>query len=1012
MAYKTGRSRTYNSNGTVTGNVAFGMFDGTLNAPCGLPNTPLAVAAQVANASATWTAGDVTFVYEITGPFMISGNYWWGMDVSLVVYDIGGHTNLLSASEQQVFGPYAPFWGMDEPEVSGTWSITYPIEEFAELSDTGAFPSFGGSSALSPPYHTKLTLNERMVLGGAIAYELDINGITLSGSGTISRADPVNYVFSATCEAYNLTVLLNCADHTYHASSSVTASLFDAGVSGYTRTNGDVTATVAGLGGSIDIASGSVGQSGELAYSGSPSKSYALAGQVNAWTAAYPAALTVKVDRASGDSAHSFAASGGSFSDSNTQRRYSAASTLNGVAEGNVSLSPVSVDEYLNLRCWIDPASLTAAGDDATDWRIMLRGHVFGNWGISQAASVTVDDGAAVSVPTGAYRGAWSGSGGATVAAGAGEIEVTTGEGIGTARRVFSTSNVPGAGFSGYRYLRLKIRADDDGKPYTVALGGKTWAVDYTGADLEAGTAAGTAYIDLCAQSAATDDQDHKYPLPTSDGRMWGVTGATSLLLGGLEAETVYYVDEVALCVHPSTPEQQITVLPAFTQFEQQQAPAIVGETSTSTFVRRGMQGDTDGRLSLELPDWFKFILTTGGGSETITYSPVSIAAAITGVNGPGNPALEPEPLNAGWTMTGTGTATDPGADGLFADWLNCNRPSFWLYGAGLLWSKLGAHTTFRWYSGIDLDASSSRGLPAQMLFDELEWYPGCDDVFGYTDTPAAGVVNVRAGKVMRGQAWGLVVTPSGAVAGSTVTLQVSPAGATHGSGTSDSRGEYFTGTSWAREGVNYDTIGPTGTVTRIMAGRYRYRACFGETGEGLTYEVSEATRHYRAYVETTGKIKVGTAQNLLPLVWDDVDSGIEGSRPCLGIERHGKAQRLWLSYLDGTAGKAVYSEDEGTTWSEPVTIAEDVSHLRFVITPQTTFHFFWYDGGAIKGVVYDSRANVIVEEFDAVPDSADDDDIDCRSFQGALGEHRIGLAYRSGGDLMFVSASDMVTFS
>src|SRR5262249_14674134 len=118
-----------------------------------------------------------------------------------------------------------------------------------------------------------------------------------------------------------------------------------------------------------------------------------------------------------------------------------------------------------------------------------------------------------------------------------------------------------------------------------------------------------------------------------------------------------------------------------------------------------------------------------------------------------------------GWSAT---AATSFPSDGYH----NNGLPACYAMGGGLRWTKEGTETAPSWKYGLDVDVTGNPAIVAQALWDSVEWYPECGDVWGWTDGSYGGGISLQAGKILRGEAIGLVLEPGTPLqAGQSVTV-------------------------------------------------------------------------------------------------------------------------------------------------------------------------------------------------------------------------------------------------
>ena len=181
--------------------------------------------------------------------------------------------------------------------------------------------------------------------------------------------------------------------------------------------------------------------------------------------------------------------------------------------------------------------------------------------------------------------------------------------------------------------------------------------------------------------------------------------------------------------------------------------------------------------------------------------------------------------------------------------------------------------------------------------------------------------------------------------------------------------------------------------------------------GEWIAIAVTPAQRWYRVY-RKDGTLWFGAAKNNTATAWDDIDTGIAGFRPKITVAP-GKTPQVWMDYEAVIGGPIVsrYTVDEGATWTLAGTVTASGKWPAIEIAHDGRRLHYWYDGGTIKGSVYDAQGNLILGPS-AIVTGADDDAIDVRSVSHARGDWLIHLTYRSGGAIMDLNSTDGVTFT
>jgi len=668
--------------------------------------------------------------------------------------------------------------------LAGTFSFTVPVEEWVEYSESGSFPTYGGAAVDGDvPTEAVVTFTERTTVGQDIIATATLNGRTVTASDTITVADIVSaYTVSTMLEAWGMT--RGPGGTSVQQDAAITIDYMDCAVPSYTRTRSPV--TISASGGTIRVTTADIEEdvaefhAGVINASVMPPCGFALGGQLRADLDAYATSSVVRIKRKAGESYTEITSASGSYSASYTQEQYSVGGQCDAIAQDTIALSEYSPTIYH----WLVPPS----GENANQWRLLLRGAYYDAGTIAQAETVALDGGFSF-----------------------GDTGTT---------RTFS----PAKSMAGYRYLL--INTDQASKTITLKIGSKSWAVETDGS--------GLAIFDLCGPSNLATDidaRDSRWPIPTdvdhvdADGAMWGVVDVGEYTITApagvtctVAANGVYLSRDT--WASPPPGHSLLNVV----------APQLywVPSGTANTYKRPLLRGDTDGRRSLDEADWTRVV-----GTPTI-YTARTIDNLFDDVNASDTSVVR----NPGWTaVLDAGIDVADGAAG--SDWepglLNRNRNASWIEGSGI------AYYAADWHYGHDLDVSSALTLVAQMLVDKVTLYPMCGDVFGlrtganrweYGTTAEQGRAELRGGRYMRGAAWGLTLHENGiAHSGATVTQKELPDLTAAGSGKSDIRGEYLTGTPWGRAGYDHrlqPQVGAGATyIDRMLYGGTRLRSCF-----------------------------------------------------------------------------------------------------------------------------------------------------------------------------------------
>lgn len=660
-------------------------------------------------------------------------------------------------------------------DLAGTLSLYVDAEEWIEVTEGGTAP--GGVE--DGTQRTKLRHFWKTRIGGKAGASISLGGVAASCEDTLTSAVEVaGWSASAYVEA-----------NAYYATESASLRLkwLDGRLPAWTHTSEGMTIATgtAGVPGQVEAILTASTSMGVCKSEGSvaPDKGYAMPVSLRRWDGAHPGPITLRIATKGGT--EDVPVSGGAATVTRSQLRYSCGGTIGGTAYRGPS-----ADEWSNLTLEATAESLSAIGEDASDRRVLLRGAVYDAMEVSQAGSHAVD------------AGGWS---------------VTHGTPV-------NRSYSPAVAWGGYRYVA--ISGDRASTELRLTIRSRQWEVTTDGS--------GDAVVDLCSPtnaSDATDDTDHRWEATL--GPYWGVQEVSALTLAVLTSGATYTVAGMELARVDHT---LLTALRAFGAWDLQEV-ATVGSVTTWTYRRRFLDGETDGRRSLEETDFLRVDSDAGSGSTSYVRRTIEqLADAIVAVDS----GVVRWP---GW-QAALKAAIDVADGAAGSDWrwnyLNRNRPASWIAGDGRVYSS-GA-----WSSPIDLAAASTLTLRAQMLLDEVEWSPGAGDLFGLDSGHADPRLLVPSGKVWRGQAWGLVLGTDGAGdEGALVTMVELPSLADRGSGRADARGEYRTGSPHSVGGLEHRISAEVGampfpSVDATMYGRHRRRACFRRS-DTVEYRCIEA---------------------------------------------------------------------------------------------------------------------------------------------------------------------------
>src|ERR1051326_2522370 len=629
----------------------------------------------------------------------------------------------------------------------GSWSVTYDQVDEAVIVDETDYPSDKGPKFIDPPLYTRYTFVQLIRPRSAVTLTISFGGATATMSGFLPAGASFDqrlllngrdYTVSVDAQAYT--------DAPRSASISVDASINGVGMDispGYVGEN-DYTEPDTGLTGVMRATCDSVVMAQVSASGVTPglhtlalwskaqaewhaSRASHLPIFVRAMKIGYPGAVNVRVNKFGGEPADGTlvtTGSGGSTSVDYMQRQFSANGQWRvGNSDGGPAFAPYTGPtgpqakaEFQNVRCWMENAWLNASGENPADWRISFRG-----WNFTGLESLTQ--------------------------AGTLNVETTTRTATGPAAISISYSDYSaswkGKSFAGYRYARFYLTADATGQPARITLGSKYWDVTVT--------TSGYVEIDLRAPTSTTAIQDAfdskwplEYPPPytVSDGPLSGVSNVSGITIDHLASGHLYTLTKIDLV---RKDHSRVTFLPAWDSWQPQNTkPSDEDNPPVDDYRVRFLMGDTDGRQSLEQTDFSRSHPKQGDP----IYHIGTIAGMIADIQGQSGAY----PTD-GWSVNDRNTPpVDTNPIPALTTYLTQDLPAAFLAGGGYHVSG-GALI-----SGFDLDASAALNVPAQTLFDEIDWYPGIGDVFGIGAGGTGTVLQLAAVKVLHGGAWGVIL--------------------------------------------------------------------------------------------------------------------------------------------------------------------------------------------------------------------------------------------------------------
>lgn len=903
-AYRTGRKRTITYSGTFSGYA----YQTTTGKP------PIVVGNVMEISVAWWGVGNVSAWADGTG--------------------IQTHASLTVTGPVDNDQDLTP--RTSKTLLEGSWELSISdVEEWVELTVGSDFPTYGGARVDGDvPYETTVRFYEVAQAGVSVARaSITCGSVTSTAEQTLTTSLPLS--------DYELSIQLTGRGERSEQDADATFDALEATLPTYTKTANGVTIFAGGDALAVNTDNGT-GREGVISVSVMPPMGFNLQGVLRADEEAYGTEATVRVHRKSGEDYAEVTVSSGEYSASYDQATYQIGGRINGTPQDLISSSEFETWFYH----WLVPPE----GEDASQWRLMLRGAYYTAGTLQQAEKVVLDGGFSFSSPP--------------------------------ATRSLS----PPKSMAGYRWLC--VQTDRPSTTITLTIAAKTWTV--------LTDTSGLARFDLCGPSnlaTVTDARDSRWPLPTDvdtvtgDGAMWGVVNVSSYTL---EAATLTLVPLDGVYLSRDT-----WSYPPGHSLVNVQAPHLywVPSGSANEYKRPLLRGDTDGRRSLDEADWTRTVRV-----PTI-YTPASIEDLFEAVNAVDSGVTR----NPGWTATlNEDIDVADGAAGttwMDPDWalLNKNRNAQWLEGGGI------AYYDGAWHYGLDLDCSSARTLMAQMLVDKVIVYPMCGDAFGlrtgthrweYGSDAESGRIELRGGRWMRGVPWGLIYGPGVLpYEGATVQLLQLPDEAPRGVGVSEENGEYLTGTPGGEYGVEHRVKALVGdSPPHIDSAWYsgvRLRRCFA-VQPGLlgciecdgprawlhvaaqqqisTYRLwgwtlSQASDDYpvdewrrlRTNERTGGLLMLGR-DGSTHMVYLSYDGGLTAEEvltvtaTSAAIEVDSERGAAVLLYENGGNVQVRRSFDGGATWSDPET-------CLFHGTPA---------GGTILDMAHDARRGVMLVAMSA----------------------------------------------
>jgi hypothetical protein len=721
---------------------------------------------------------------------------------------------------------------------------------------------------------------------------------------------------------------------------------------------------------------------GSLTAIGEPDTVYKLRGRSRRWTDSYPSTLqawALSTLYAGGPDINLTTINLNDSDQTITQKRYTIGSTVNGVLQ-----SGIGADEKTPIRVWLKPSSLTNAGEDTRDWRLMILGRRFNSFTLAHASNVQLYDGSSTTD--------WTAGANTTQSIVSGALRLAIAGGAG------STTWTPTQIVSeGYRYLRLRIRSTvNANQPFTVGIAGETWDAQTGGA--------GT-YVDVdidlaCATSEVDDveEKDSRFPIDNPGGNPdatdpqdqyklgWGVDFIDSIALTGLVDGETYEIDYIRL---ERKVDSSFRLLAPFAKLGSGwTSPSDTTTLTPFLFLR------SDGRES----DWphLAFVNVNTG---TDYYRWFSITEGISFAN-----------YVTGWTATAAGS---------FPDTYHTNGLEFLHAGAGgMTWN----YASELWTDWVQVDVSGTITIEAQAMFDVVSSYPGAGRGVwdGSAYDPLKPETPLAFGKLFRARSEGIVFEDDAEPYNDATIVQYeTTGGATTGTDQTDTIGRYETGTDYAKGNRDITTELRQGTspflsANRVLVNRERDRTSFRQapsTAEPpLAYDVSRSLRHARAYVRD-GTLRIGYSENEV-FAWSELDTGkTDVESVSIQYAKQGTKNVLYVTTVEAGTAYVYRAEDEDGVLTLAITIGT-ADHATTCIRADGLIFTYRLNAGTVYVRAYDSELNALFAEQTTNLTGVDDAEIDARDSVGAGGLVRIGLLHLVGGSAVCKTSEDGITFS
>ena len=884
--------------------------------------------------------------------------------------------------------------------VTGTITVTMPVEEAFEVINTGRFPAFDGTDPAGGalncgPFEREITWYERMKAGSTLVIQIDATTPQGLFSHTINAPVPAGKEYPIASGYMRLSAepmvqgnvnLFNDGTyqlyydpthyHEYLNVNTISGSVTDgnstltvehpsesliyinrtvgppfgwAGVVDYTQGVSSAAIILDDLTGDSSYPPGGAYQvsSGTLlaTVSAYPDRLINLVGKLYDWNVLHTGDVDFDWNVLPITGSQKITISGGSVNRYDMQQNYELGGTIfwHGI---DIDSHQVMIDQQgftIQTVNTFSPAHLKV--DDtwvsshviSGNQRCLHMGTRYPVGSITHHPSYTVDDGTSIAH--------WNAISNVAITLNSGiQIDVNS-SGNGAATRTFS----PAQDWSNYRWLRLHLKTNSTGSPFTVtaSLLGVTYPQSKFWRTVSGTGGVNTAIdIDLCVPNRATElleiDQSQRFiVVPPDTGYLmdpdfWGITSVDTLRFDGLLASETYLITKIELVEKDGT---TLTLL----------GPnGLKNRKGFSLYHYPLPQARTDRRTSLE--DRYLELDTSSA-----VWTERTIQQLLTDMD-----------AHPGWTVSTISTGLSDGYHDI------STLPAAFLWGFGATYDPTNL---FQVGTDFDLTGSGSLSLYGQDLFENVNsWYWGVGDPYfndgTYDQTPVDyGYADLqppfpfRFVKVWSGETFGLALNANLSYnTGASVAITRFD-GTSEGSATSDSTGGFATASPFTtdRMALNIDVNSVrmgTGINTWDNAPR-RIVVRPGETPNSVSPHNLEGIQgnFFRVFASTDdGSLYFNAVRYWKPIPYaiivqlTDPPAGSTDSEPHIVYDPF--ADSLIVLFQRDTSGSfdvlEIVSTDRGQTWSSPVTVFSGGSHPHIVMGSRGNIIRSAYSGGSI----------------------------------------------------------------